>query len=212
MEIPFSAACERNKDPILEVITPYLSDVETVLEIGSGTGQHAIYFSQNLPHLIWQTSDQAHYLDGIVAQIDNKIAQPENKLLLKNLAYPIQLDVTQDQWLKEKSTFDVIYSANTLHIMPWQAVEAFFVHLHQVLNRVSQTSAKVIIYGPFKYAGEYTSEGNHSFDQDLKSRGCGSGIRDFEAVNQLAINAGLRLVKDIAMPANNQCLVWELIR
>jgi len=209
MEIPFSAPCERNKDPILEVIRPYLNDVQSVLEIGSGTGQHAVHFSQHLPHLIWQTSDRLQYLDGIVAQIDNARAQSDNELFLNNLAYPVQLDVMQEQWVKKTSKFDVIYTANTLHIMPWNAVEAFFGHMWQVFNRTSQKQVKVIVYGPFKYAGKFTSEGNYSFDQDLQNRGCGSGIRDFEAVNQLAINAGLSLVEDRAMPANNQCLIWE---
>lgn len=207
MNIPFSQACERNKDPILEAIQPYLQDAKSVLEIGSGTGQHALYFAQNLSHLTWQTSDQAQYLDGINAQINN--AKQHNQEL-SNLINPFELDVTQPDWLPKAlagQKFDAVYSANTLHIMAWNQVKAFFAGLPEVVAK----DTYLIIYGPFKYQGKFTSESNEVFDQDLISRGVGSAIRDFEEVDQLAKEVGFRLVKDIAMPANNQCLIWRLL-
>ncbi len=205
MQFPFSQACERNKDPILDVIRPLLKDLRSVLEVGSGTGQHALCFAQQLPHITWQTSDQAPYLAGINAQIDNA---KEHNSELSNLLSPIQLDVTQTSWLPESLTgqqYDAIYSANTLHIMAWPQVQAFFAGLHQVIR----SGTYLIIYGPFKYHGQYTSGSNQNFDQDLRTRGVGSGIRNFEDVDKLAKESGLDLMNDIAMPANNQCLIWQ---
>jgi len=205
LNIPFSQACERNKDPILEVIRPFLKDAKSVLEVGSGTGQHGLYFAQNLNSLSWQTSDQIQYLDGINAQIENA---RQNSLELTNLLSPFALDVTQPQWLPNKLAhlkYDAVYSANTFHIMAWAQVQAFFEGLPQVVSKGSY----LIVYGPFKYKGQFTSDSNESFDQDLRSRGVGSAIRDFEEVDQLAKMVGFNLVKDIAMPANNQCLVWQ---
>lgn len=205
LNIPFSQACERNKDPILEVIQPYLVTSKSVLEIGTGTAQHALHFAQHLPHLNWQTSDQLQYLDGINAQIDNA-KQHNNEL--DNLLSPFQLDVTQAKWLADldkEQNYDAVYTANTFHIMDWSMVKAFFKGLPQVVKPASY----LIVYGPFKYQGKFTSASNQSFDQDLRSRGVGSAIRAFEEVDNLAQAAGFTLVKDVAMPANNQCLIWQ---
>lgn len=195
--IPFSDACERNKDVILEVISPYLADAGTVLEIGSGTGQHAIYFARHCAHLKWQTSDQPQYLAGLSAQLEN--AQVSNALA------PIELNVNQRQWLSEPARYDVIYTANTFHIMRWQDVCGFFEGLRQVINPHSL----LVVYGPFRYDGKYTSASNRAFDQNLQGRGFGSALRDFEAINDLASRQGFALLEDRSMPANNQCLVWR---
>lgn len=210
MEFPFSAACERNKDPILGVIKPFLADAKTVLEIGAGTGQHAVYFADQLPHLIWQPSDQLQYLGGIRAQIENAKAQIVNKSELQNLSAPIELDVIKTPWIRSQdqdNQFDVVYTANTLHIMPWESVSALFKNIAEVLAEKS----RLIVYGPFKYNGQFTSPSNRDFDDDLQSRGCGSAIRDFEEVDRLARAAGLDFIVDNKMPANNQCIVWQKV-
>lgn len=197
VEIPFSEACERNKQPILDVIRPSLQLVESVLEVGSGTAQHAIHFAGEFPNLVWQTSDQEQYLPGIHAQLANTE--------LSNVLSPLTLDVNQSQWIPDKKRFPLIYTANTLHIMAWSDVCVFFEGLPQVVAE----SARLIIYGPFKYGGEFTSDSNAEFDANLRSRGVGSAIRDFESIDQLAQEKGFKLLADHKMPANNQCLIWE---
>ena len=197
MKLPFSQACERNKDIIFDTIKAYLDTASTVLEIGSGTAQHALYFAQNCPHLSWQTSDQSFYLDGIRAQLSNNN--------IANILPPLKLDVNQSAWVSDCSAYDIVYTANTLHIMRWSDVQAFFTGLRQV----TKSRSLLIIYGPFKYAGEFTSNSNGAFDESLRAGGQGSAIRDFEAVNQLAIATGFSLVMDVSMPANNQLLIWQ---
>lgn len=190
---PFSTACERNKQPILEVLQQYLADVRTVLEIGSGTGQHAVHFAAKLPHLVWQCSDQAHNLPGITQWL------AEAKL--PNTPPALILDVNR-QW--PTVAYEAVFSANTLHIMSWQEVQTLFAALPMVLA----PRARVILYGPFRYRGEHTSASNAAFDLALRSEAPHRGIRDFEAVDALATAAGLYLLADHAMPANNRCLVW----
>ena len=197
MKIPYSEACERNKAPILEVLSQHFDRAESVLEVGSGTAQHAIWFAAAKPHLRWQTSDQQSYIEGIEAQL--ALAN------LSNVASPILLDVNQDVWAENRTLYDLVYTANTLHIMSETDVEAFFAGLNQVMG----DQASLVVYGPFKYAGGFTSESNQAFDLSLRSRGVGSGIRDFEWVNRLAEQQGLGLVEDHKMPANNQCLIWS---
>ena len=198
VSIPFSDACERNKGVIEEAISPFLNTLSSVLEIGSGTGQHAVYFAKQHPRLRWQTSDQTQYINGIEAQL--------GLCDLSNVIKPLVLNVSQSPWVKTGDTFDGVYTANTLHIMRQNDVEAFFAGLPSVLKR----KAYVMLYGPFKYNGKFTSESNARFDQSLRSRNCGSAIRDFEWVNGLAEKAGLRLISDQRMPANNQLIVWQL--
>ena len=195
--LPYSEASERNKDPILEVLKQHLQQTKKVLEIGSGTAQHAVYFGKNLPHLIWQPSDQHQYLADIEARLEQEASE--------NVLPPALLDVAQEDW--QLKDFDAIFSANTLHIMSWQHVEHFF----QGVGKVLALNGKLLVYGPFKYSGEFTTESNADFDLWLKRRDEVSGIRDFEKVNQLAEQQGLKLLEDLAMPANNQCLIWQKV-
>lgn len=192
---PYSQACENNKAPIMAIIRDVFSQPTTVWEIGSGTGQHACHFASELPHLIWQPTDVSENLPGINAWRDE--AQ------LANLNQPLVLDVTDPVW--PCNGMDAVFTANTLHIMSWQNVEILFERFQACLN----PSARVCIYGPFNYHGNYTSDSNARFDQWLKNRDPVSGIRDFEAVIVLAEKAGLRLLKDNAMPTNNRLLVLQ---
>jgi Protein of unknown function (DUF938) len=195
MDKPYSQACENNKAPILAVIREIFSQPATVWEIGSGTGQHACYFASKLPHLIWQPTDLAENLPGINAW------RGEAQLL--NFNQPIVLNVTDSAW--PCNGIDGVFTANTLHIMGWQQIEILFERFQTYLNPLAQ----VCIYGPFNYHGSHTSDSNARFDEWLKSRDPLSGIRDFEAVLALAENAGLRLLTDNAMPANNRLLAFE---
>jgi cyclopropane fatty-acyl-phospholipid synthase-like methyltransferase len=194
MDRPFSQACENNKGPILSVIKQHFAAVEEVLEIGSGTGQHAVYFAEQLPHLVWQPTDQHENLSGIQSWI--------SWAALHNLREPLELDVNQ-AWPVDQA--GAVYSANTLHIMSWPEVESLFSKLKSVLRE----SGILCVYGPFNRKGGYTSDSNARFDQWLKQRDPLSGIRDFEAVHRLASNAGLELIDDRAMPANNSCIVFR---
>jgi len=191
---PHAPACDRNRDPILAVLRHHFAEVRRVLEIGSGTGQHAVYFAMKLPRLIWQCSDIADHLPGIRQWLDETD--------LPNTPPPLELDV-DGEWPAQR--FDAVFSANTLHIMGWASVQAFFAGLGGVLG----PRASLIVYGPFNYEGRYTSESNREFDAWLKARDPASGIRDFEAVDALANAHGFLLIDDVAMPANNRCLVWR---
>ena len=191
---PFSQACENNKHPILCVIRPYFQHSKTVLEIGSGTGQHAVYFAENLPQLVWQTSDVKKNHEGINAW--------RNDSGLKNLPAPLLLDVDHE-WPQE--IYDGVFSANTTHIMSWSSVENLFSGVASVLLK----NGYFCLYGPFNFDGEYTSESNRQFDFMLRSRDSLSGVRDFEALNCLAEKNSLEFVFDHEMPANNRILVWK---
>ena len=191
---PVAPACERNREPILGVLRERFADCRHALEIGSGTGQHAVHFAAAMPWLQWQCSDRAESLPGIRMWLD--------EAGLANTPPPLPLDVARGPW--PAARFDAVFSANTLHIMGWREVEAFFAGMAGVLA----DSATVVVYGPFKYAGAHTSDSNRDFDDWLKARDPRSGVRDFEALDALARAAGLRLVADVAMPANNRCLVW----
>jgi cyclopropane fatty-acyl-phospholipid synthase-like methyltransferase len=192
---PFSESCEQNREPILAVLRDVFADRTTVLEIGSGTGQHAVYFGAALPHLRWQTADVAVNHPGIRQWLD--------EAALPNVLPPIDLDVNQTSW--RRARYDAVFSANTLHIMGWPAVEHFFEGVGEVLA----PAGVLAVYGPFNYNGAYTSESNARFDAWLKARDPASGIRDFEAVEALARAQGMVLLRDIAMPANNRTLVWQ---
>lgn len=194
LDKPTSQACERNREPILAVLREYFRDRSAVLEIGSGTGQHAVHFAAALPYLKWQTSDRAEYLRGITMWLD--------EAGLINTPPPLELDVNLN-WPPQ--SFDAIFSANTLHIMSWLEVERLFAHLPDVMTQ----SARLVIYGPFNYAGQYTSYSNARFDGMLKEQATHQGLRDSEAVIAVADRVGFRLLEDRAMPANNRCLIWE---
>ena len=195
MNKPFSEACLQNRTPILEVIQPLLKTCQTVLEIGSGTGQHAVYFTEELTHINWQTSDRSEHHQGIKAWL-----QDANN---PKIQAPLALDVLQDDYPQQQ--FDAIFSANTLHIMSKPAVASFF----KVVEACIQPQGVVMVYGPFNYGGQYTSDSNAQFDGWLKSRDENSGIKDFEWINQLATAVGLQLQNDHAMPANNRILQWQ---
>ena len=195
MTLPFSPAAENNKQAILEVLKTAFADVRHVLEIGSGTGQHAVYFAQHLPALSWTPSDLRPALDGIRA----RLAQEGGD----NIVDPVVLDLASANWPVEQ--VDAVFSANVVHIVSWPLVEALFAGL----GRVLAPGGLLCLYGPYKYNGQYTTESNANFDLWLKDRDPRSGIKDFEAVNDLALAQCLRLVQDHAMPANNQLLVWR---
>ncbi|HPQ96979.1 MAG: DUF938 domain-containing protein [Thiothrix sp.] len=192
---PFAESCEQNRDPILAVLRRLFADRRQVLEIGSGTGQHAVYFARYLPWLFWQTSDQAEHHPGIRAWLTDAA--------LPNTGLPLLLDVRQPDW--PALAVDAVFSANTLHIMSWPAVEACFAGVGRLLPAGGQFA----VYGPFNYGGEYTSAGNARFDQWLQQRDPASGVRNFEDLAQLAQAAGLHLREDVGMPANNRMLCWE---
>ena len=190
-----SEACERNKGPILEKLEVHFRDRNKILEIGSGTGQHAVYFAKNLSHLTWYTSDLKENLPDLNERISSE-GEP-------NVELPLELDVTVHPW--PLNAADGVFTANTLHIMPWAFVPDFFTGTGKVLK----DGGVLCIYGPFKYKGKFTSDSNKDFDGLLKSKNTESGIRDFEEVNKLALDQGFRLVSDYSMPANNQLIVWE---
>jgi cyclopropane fatty-acyl-phospholipid synthase-like methyltransferase len=206
-EKPNSPSCERNRDPILSVLRTHFADRQRVLEIGSGTGQHAVYFAAELPHLIWQASDRSENLAGIQMWLD--------EAALSNTPAPLVFDVAGQAAPKMLDSdvagkraairYDAIFSANTLHIMSWAEVENLFA----ALPALTTAEAKLVIYGPFNYGGEFTSASNAAFDRSLKQRAPQMGIRDFDDVNLLAQPAGFVLLDDVAMPANNRCLVWQ---
>ena len=190
----YSSSCVQNQEPILKIIKPLLLEKYTVLEVGSGTGQHAVFFAEHMPHLNWQASDQAQYLSSINAWVD--------EAKLNNTPPAINLDVTQAWPALE---FDVIFSANTTHIMSWEMVVDFFQGVGESLGE----NGLFILYGPFNYHQQYTSQSNADFDMWLKNRDPNSAIRHFEALMELAKKAKLTLLKDYEMPANNRILCWK---
>lgn len=195
MSLPFSRACVNNAKPILQQLQCHLNGTGTLLEIGSGTGQHAVSFAPKFPELLWYTSDLRENHDGIQLWLDECPAP--------NLRGPLALNVSQPDW--PLADVDAVFTANTLHIMSWPAAQQCIRGAANVLV----PGGKLIVYGPFNYAGRYTSDSNASFDQWLKARDSASGIRDFEAVRDCASDSGLSLLEDTAMPANNRCLVFQ---
>jgi cyclopropane fatty-acyl-phospholipid synthase-like methyltransferase len=194
---PFSESSAENREPILAVLREVFANCSKVLEIGSGTGQHAVYFGAELSHLNWQTADLPQHHAGIRMWLD--------EVALPNVLAPIALDVNRSDWLDGR--YDAVFSANTLHIVSWPEVEKFFAGVGKVL----QPGGVLAIYGPFNYNGQFTSPSNARFDQWLKQRDPASGIRDFESVDALARAQNLILQWDIAMPVNNRTLVWRRI-
>ena len=192
---PYAESSENNKAPIRDVLKEVFTERMRVLEIASGTGQHAVYFGRELPHLTWQPTELAHNLAGIQAWLD--------EARLPNVLSPLAIDVGDASWPITK--VDAIFNANTVHIVSWPEVERMFANI----GRVIAPGGYVCFYGPYNYDGKFTSESNARFDAWLKSRDPNSGVRDFEAVNQLAALHGLNLSRDIAMPSNNRMLVWR---
>lgn len=194
-QLPFSQACENNKGPIAKALKEVFEDRQHVLEIGSGTGQHAMHFHETLPHLYWQCSDQSIDGRGLIERLEIQNSP--------RLPLPIVLDVLRTHaWPK---SCDAIYSANTFHIMHWEGVVKFWEGAANTLP----AGGKVAIYGPFNYGGIFTSESNFQFDASLKTQDPGMGIRNFEDVNAQAFAKDFLLFADITMPANNRLIVWQ---
>ena len=192
---PYSESCDQNREPILRVIQPLLQSASSVLEIGSGTGQHAVYFAEKMPQLVWHVSDCIQYHAGIRLWLEESG--------LDNVRGPVALDVSASEW--PERTFDAVFSANTAHIMHWNDVEAMFSGVGSVLP----AGGRFLLYGPFNYGNRYTSDSNQRFDAWLRDRDPLSGLRDIEALDRLARLAGMALKHDYDMPVNNRILYWE---
>jgi cyclopropane fatty-acyl-phospholipid synthase-like methyltransferase len=194
--LPDAPSTARNRDPILAVLRQRFAMRMRVLEIGSGTGQHAVHFARALPHLKWHTSDLAENHEAIRAWLA--------EARLPNVVPPVVLDMGRPEtW--PYTRHDAIFSANTLHIASWPEVESLFANLPRVLA----AKATLVFYGPFNIGGEFTSPSNKAFDAELRAADPARGIRDLEKVQALAAKAGLTFIEDIPMPANNRCLVFE---
>ncbi|MHB1677404.1 MAG: DUF938 domain-containing protein [Sulfuriferula sp.] len=192
---PVSESCARNQAPILAQLQTVFADSKHVLEIASGTGQHAVFFGRMLTHLTWQTSELPAHHNGILAWLA--------EASLQNVRPPVALDVNDTDW--PVTRVDAVFNANTVHIVSWPAVIRMFAGI----GRVLEANGILCLYGPFNYAGQYSSESNAQFDSWLKARDPQSGIRDFAAINQLARSHGLLLLQDVPMPANNRLLIWR---
>jgi cyclopropane fatty-acyl-phospholipid synthase-like methyltransferase len=190
--LPFSEACERNKAPILAVLRTAFAERTHVLEIGSGTGQHAVHFAAHLTQLTWHPTEQLAYLSDLAARVKLEGG--------RNLRAPTVLDVRQSVWPLRSA--DAIFTANTLHIMSWPEVTAMFRGLGDILT----PGGVVCVYGPFRYHRRYTSSSNEDFDRMLRERDPKSGLRDLDELATLAAQVGLRLHADHDMPANNRLL------
>lgn len=190
---PFFPATERNKDPIFKVLQGVLAGDAEVLEIGSGSGQHAQHFCRNLAGISWQPSE----IEAAVATLALGLnpAPP-------NILPPVVIDVEEPRW--PAGLYDAIYSANTLHIMSWQHVVAFFCGIARHLK----PGGKTVLYGPFKYYGQHTAESNAAFDLELRHKAPQMGIRDLAELLPLARMTGLALVDDVEMPVNNRVLIF----
>lgn len=191
---PYSEACDRNREPILGVLRDWFLKPGTVLEIGAGTGQHAVYFAQHLPHLTWIATDREEHLAGIRQWMD--------EVPLANLRGPLKLSVRDEVWPVRETNY--AFSANTAHIMSWGEVEAMFAGVSVAL----EPNGKFCLYGPFNRNGQFTSESNREFDEMLRARNPVMGLRDDRALVDLARRCELTFVADYSMPARNRMLVW----
>jgi len=189
-----SPSCERNKEPILAVLREILSAPGLVLEIGSGSGQHAVHFARGLPHVEWQPTDVADNLPSISAWRD--------EARLVNLRTPLVLDLFSDRW--PVAAAQAVVCINTIHIVSWEAVERLFAGAGRLLS----PGGVMYVYGPYRYAERPLEPSNEEFDHWLKARDSASGVRLFEDVNRLAGQNGLLLAGDRAMPANNRSIWW----
>lgn len=195
MELPFSPACERNKQPIGEVLKRLLKPRARVLEIGAGTGQHAVHFTLLRPDLDWLATDLPDNIEGLAARFSAEAAD--------RLVPPMALDVADGPW--PDGPFDAVYTANTLHIMPFELAPALFAGASHVLSR----DGLLVIYGPFMDDGQHSAESNRQFDASLRARDSAMGIRDTRNLDRLAASCGLTRQADFALPANNRVLVFR---
>ena len=194
MNKPYAESCDQNRQPIGQQLARFAANARTVLEIASGTGQHAVYFAEQFPHLCWQTSELAENHAGIQAWIADSGRD--------NVLPPLLLDVA-GAWPQQQ--YDLLFSANSLHIMSEQSAEMLMRRAPLCMHEQSF----LLIYGPFNYRGQYTSASNERFDGWLKQRDAASGIKHFEWLNDIASDAGLHCFDDVAMPANNRMLVFK---
>ncbi len=195
----YSDSCERNRQPILDVLLAEFSEITKVLEIGSGTGQHAAFFAPRLRQLVWQTSDLAENLADIRSWIEDveEITLPA----------PLELDVSSERW--PDTGADAVFSANTAHIMHWDRVCAMMAGVGRQL--ASLDDGRFCLYGPFNEKGEFTTASNRQFDGWLKKRDPSMGLRDLAALERIAGEAGLALCRCHRMPANNLLLVFDKV-
>ena len=194
-ERPNAPATDRNREAILDVLVDEFSDRHEVLEIGSGTGQHAVYFADAMSHLIWQTSDVAKNHSGIRSWIEFSS--------IDNVKLPLELNVESENSID--GNFDAVYSSNTAHIMSMHAVECMF----ELVGKLLPMNGKFCLYGPFNRNDDFTSESNARFDVSLRSQDASMGIRNFEDLEVLAEKAGMQRSSLYAMPANNFMAVWN---
>lgn len=197
--MPFSQACENNQAAIFAILKTALQASRHVLEIGSGTGQHSVYFAPRLPQLIWQTSDLSDNHPSIAAW---HTAHPA-----PNLRAPLAFDLSRNPWPApaNQPEFDAVFTSNTCHIVAWPLVQRMF----EMVGAHLPEGGIFAIYGPFNYGGRFTSDSNRAFDAWLRLRDAQSGLRDFENVVALAAQHGMQLQSDEAMPANNRTLVFR---
>jgi SAM-dependent methyltransferase len=188
-------SCERNRDPILAVLQEILPPSGLVLEIGSGTGQHAAYFAPHLPGLVWQPSDLAANHASIRAWAAEADAP--------NLRAPLTVDLLAERWPIEHA--DAVVCINTVHIVAWPGVAKLFAGAGELLR----PGGILYVYGAYRYATRPLEPSNEDFDRWLKARDPVSGVRDFESVDALAIEHGLALAGDRAMPGNNRSIWWR---
>lgn len=199
MNKPMSPAAERNQEPILKVLKDFITyEDRRLLEVGSGTGQHAVYFAPHFPQLEWHPTDVSGKLKGI--------KQWMHEAGVRNIQPPVRLEIGKDDFPKLK--FDVVFTANTFHIMPWKEGKS----LIKLLGHRLREGSRAIFYGPFKYDGQFTSPSNEAFDRQLKESDPTSGIRSFEDINKAMIKNGFELIDDIEMPANNRMLVYSRLK
>jgi SAM-dependent methyltransferase len=191
---PYSESSEQNQGPILAVLREVLAGASRVLEVGSGTGQHAVHFGRHLPHLVWLPSDLPESLPGIRLWLA--------EAALPNVEPPVALDVNEPVW--PIGPVDAVFSANTAHILDWASVGAMLAGV----GRVLPDGGVFALYGPFHYGGQPTSASNARFDAWLREVDPAMGVRNFEDLDALARAAGLWLHRDYPMPVNNRTLVW----
>lgn len=191
---PFAESSEENKEPILAILRDELANMQRVLEVGSGTGQHAVFFAEQLPHLNWICSDLEENHAGIRMWLE--------EAALENVEGPLLLDA-RETWPEIEA--DAVFSANAVHIMSWEAVQGMVRNVGELLT----SGGKMYLYGPFMYDGQHTAESNARFDTWLKDRDPQSGVRDVTELSQLLDEQQMSLANDYEMPANNRIVVWQ---
>lgn len=201
LELPFSPACLRNQDPILTLLRRWVPPEARVLEVGSGSGQHAIHMARHLPGVCWQPSERSESMAGLAGRI--ALEGQSGLAPGARVAPPLVLDVTKAHW--PAGPFEAVFTANTLHIMPAAAVP----HLLAGSIKVLTVDGLLLIYGPFRYGDGHTAASNEAFDAQLRQLDPAMGVRDIEQLQAEAAQLGLHLQADAAMPANNRLLVFQ---